>query len=325
VLGDYRRVLGHGEVLIIVGDVPLDRVFADATGQHELRSQAAIGAYCFYCCCSERHLVGNCCCSKFDRAKIGKKFPINQENCELFLGNYSHYLLIMHQPIDVKALREKVNLTQHELAEKTGIPRERIAKWEQKKGSPKSEDYIKLMEVLREDIPKGYTEERRAKKLSQKKNTVPFYDAEATATITETEMSPIHAPAGTIDVGDLLHDSQAAIRIYGNSMTPHYPPGCVVGLQRCSTHFIEPGEVYVIETRDKRLLKRLFYKDDDTNSDFITCYSDNTMKFESGARNGKLAYPPFDIPKSDIITLFNVTGVIKRNTNSIIMNRGLTK
>jgi transcriptional regulator with XRE-family HTH domain len=162
---------------------------------------------------------------------------------------------------------------------------------------------------------------RTIKNAERAKKTIPFYDAEAVAGITETEMTPIHAPAGTIDIGDLLNDSQAAIRIYGNSMLPNYPPGCVVGLVKCNKSFIEPGEVYVIETRDRRLLKRLFYKNDDTDNPYVTCYSDNIMKFEGGSRNGKLAYPPFDMPKEEIINLYVVTGVIKRNANSVIINR----
>lgn len=154
-----------------------------------------------------------------------------------------------------------------------------------------------------------------------KAKSIPFYDAEASAGIVETEMNPIHAPAGTIDVGDLLNDSQAAIRIYGNSMIPNYPPGCVVGLLKVSDSFIEPGEVYVIETRDRRLLKRLFYKEDDPESPYLHCVSDNTMIFQGGGRHGKLAYPPFNLPKEEVISIFAVTGVIKRNSNSVIINR----
>lgn len=165
-----------------------------------------------------------------------------------------------------------------------------------------------------------YLEKRRIAKHEGKKR-IPFFDAEASGGLVETEMTPISAPAGTIDIGDLLHDSQAAIRIYGNSMLPNYPPGCVVGLSRCNSTFIEPGEVYVIETRDRRLLKRLFYPNDKSDSNAVLCYSDNVMKFEGGAREGKLAYPPFEIPKNEIINLFVVTGVIKRNANSIIINR----
>lgn len=157
----------------------------------------------------------------------------------------------------------------------------------------------------------------------KKRNTVPFYDAPASAGFVETEMTAIHAPAGTIDVGDLLHDSQAAIRIYGNSMVPNYPAGCVVGLREAQTRNIIPGEVYVIETKDSRMLKRLFHEKDDPHSDHVYCYSDNIMKFEGGSRNGLPAYPPFLVHKTEVIRLFMVTGVIKRNMNSVIINRSV--
>lgn len=166
----------------------------------------------------------------------------------------------------------------------------------------------------------SYVQKRNHHKNTSERK-IPLFDAPAAAGLAETEMTPVSAPAGTIDVGDLLHDSQAAIRIYGNSMIPNYPPGCVVGLAKCSSKFIEPGEVYVIETRDRRILKRLFYKDDDQDSDFLMCYSDNTMVFEGGVRNGKPAYPPFNLPKDEIVNIFTVTGVIKRNANSVIINR----
>jgi hypothetical protein len=185
------------------------------------------------------------------------------------------------------------------------------------------EDYFGMpifTQVVNEDSP-TYTKERMALKSTPKTKKIPFYDAEASGgDVTLTEMSVIDAPSGTIDVGDLLSDSQAAIRIYGNSMLPNYPPGCVVGLNKVTKSFIQPGEVYVIETREQRLLKRLFYKDDEDESK-IMCVSDNLMKFEGGARHGKLAYPSFTLPKEEIINLFVVTGVIKRNTNSIIINR----
>lgn len=171
------------------------------------------------------------------------------------------------------------------------------------------------------------TKRNNQKNTYKRKNVVPFYDnVDATATNTLMDMTPISAPAGTIDVGDLLHDSEAAIRIYGNSMLPNYPPGCVVGLVNITNSFIQPGEVYVIETTDgQRLLKRLFYKDDDPDSQSIACYSDNTMKFEGGSRAGKVAYPPFYIHKKDLLRLYIVTGVIKRNTNSIVINRSALK
>jgi len=168
-----------------------------------------------------------------------------------------------------------------------------------------------------------YLEKRRTIKLqnSKKEKAVPLFDAIATGSDTETDMSPISHASDTIVVGDLLQDSQAAMRIYGNSMLPNYPSGCVVGLIQCDKTFIEPGEVYVLETDDRRVLKRLFYKDDDFESGFFMCVSDNTHKFEGGSRNGKLAYPAFTIPIDMVRRLYLVTGVIKRNTNSMVIKR----
>lgn len=167
-----------------------------------------------------------------------------------------------------------------------------------------------------------YTLNRRLKLLSGTgKKRIPFYDAEAVGGITETEMTPIHAPSGTIDIGDLLDDSEAAIRIYGNSMIPNYPPGCVIGLVRNRDSFIEPGEVYVVETRTRRVIKRLFYKNDDPSTNILVCYSDNIMKFEGGPRHGMFAYPPYEIDMNEVVNVFTVTGVIKRNSNSIIIHR----
>jgi hypothetical protein len=156
--------------------------------------------------------------------------------------------------------------------------------------------------------------------LKAKSKTIPLYDAPAIGGDTESDMTPITAPTGTIDVGDLLKDSQAAIRIYGNSMIPNYPPGCVVGLIKNEDSFITPGEVYVVETKTKRVLKRLFYKNDDPDSDTFACYSDNTLTFDGGARYGMPAYPIFYV-KRDEVKLFIVTGVIKRNENSMIVNK----
>jgi transcriptional regulator with XRE-family HTH domain len=59
--------------------------------------------------------------------------------------------------MDVKQLRKKAKVSQQLLAEKTNIPRDRIAKWEQGKGAPKADDLKKLEEYFGnynwEDIP----------------------------------------------------------------------------------------------------------------------------------------------------------------------------
>lgn len=62
--------------------------------------------------------------------------------------------------MDIKKLRQSKNWSQQQMADNTGIPKDRIAKWEQGKGSPKLEDHIILQRffddlslVAEEEIP----------------------------------------------------------------------------------------------------------------------------------------------------------------------------
>ena len=144
---------------------------------------------------------------------------------------------------------------------------------------------------------------------------IPMYDVEAVGGTDIADTSPISKPTRMINIGDLLSDSQAAIRVYGNSMLPGYPSGCVIGIRQMSNiSIIEWGEVYVIETRDARYIKRLYSGEENK----VVCYSDNTNTFPEGPRKGKPMYEPFEVPKEEIIRLHRVTGSIKRNDNSLV-------
>lgn len=57
--------------------------------------------------------------------------------------------------MNVKELREKKGLTQDQLSAKSGIPRARIAKWEQGKGSPKAADEKVLLGIFGEVVHNG--------------------------------------------------------------------------------------------------------------------------------------------------------------------------
>lgn len=139
---------------------------------------------------------------------------------------------------------------------------------------------------------------------------IPLYDAEAAAgNGYEMDMSSAR-PIEMIQIGGFLRESEAALRVYGNSMIPHYPPGCIVALKPWMERFIEPGAVYVVETTSNRYLKRLMYNADKTA---LRCVSDNTIRHEDGSAKGELCYPEFEIPIEDVRRLFRVVGVIKRN------------
>ena len=148
----------------------------------------------------------------------------------------------------------------------------------------------------------------------QTQNLIPMYDVEAVGGTDLADSSAVTKPTKMINIGDLLSDSQAAIRVYGNSMLPGYPSGCVIGTRPISGNIIEWGEVYVVETKDARYIKRLYKGESNT----IVCYSDNTNTYADGPRKAKPMYEPFEVPKEEIIRLHRVTGAIKRNDNSLI-------
>lgn len=140
---------------------------------------------------------------------------------------------------------------------------------------------------------------------------IPLFDAAAIGGNSHgMDMTPARQ-IEMIQIGGFLRESESALRVYGNSMTPNYPPGCIVGTKQWNERFIEPGRVYVLETRENRFLKRLYYNMDKTA---YRCLSDNTMLHESGPAKGEFCYPEFEIPIEDVFRLHKVIGVIKRST-----------
>ncbi len=53
--------------------------------------------------------------------------------------------------VDIKKLREAKGLTLQKMADLTGIPKDRIARWEQRNSSPKTKDFLILQEFFGAD------------------------------------------------------------------------------------------------------------------------------------------------------------------------------
>lgn len=88
------------------------------------------------------------------------------------------------------------------------------------------------------------------------------------------------------------------IRVSGSSMYPKYSNGDLLGCKKIEDIlFFQWGKIYVLDTSQGALVKRVYPHDDDA---FITLVSDN-----------KKVYPPFPIPKSDIRSLSIVVGVVR--------------
>ncbi len=89
------------------------------------------------------------------------------------------------------------------------------------------------------------------------------------------------------------------IRVSGSSMYPKYSNGDVLACKKVyEITFFQWGKVYVIDSNQGALVKRIF--EDKDNPDNVLCVSDN-----------KQNYPPFSMPKKDIRSLSIVLGVVR--------------
>ncbi len=87
------------------------------------------------------------------------------------------------------------------------------------------------------------------------------------------------------------------IRVSGSSMYPKYSSGDLLGCKRIKdTSFFQWGKVYVLDTDQGAMVKRLF---PGNQEDSIECRSDNKD------------YPPFFIHKSSIYNISIVVGVLR--------------
>lgn len=88
------------------------------------------------------------------------------------------------------------------------------------------------------------------------------------------------------------------IRVSGSSMYPKYSSGDLLGCKTVNDHsFFQWGKVYVLDTDQGPMVKRLFPVND--NSEILECRSDNKE------------YPPFPINKSSIFKIAIVLGVLR--------------
>ena len=88
------------------------------------------------------------------------------------------------------------------------------------------------------------------------------------------------------------------IRVSGSSMYPKFSNGDVLACKKIKeVTFFQWGKVYVLDTQQGALVKRVF---EHTDQDLLICHSDN-----------KENYPAFNLPKSEIRSISIVLGVIR--------------
>lgn len=114
--------------------------------------------------------------------------------------------------MDVRALREMANMTQVELASMTGIPRERIAKWEQGKGVPKAADQKVLESYFGKKFP-NYASVGSLQAQGGAKNSKPQSDNRTDKLTTVTTRPDFEMRPATNGAHTNEQDAVIAIRI----------------------------------------------------------------------------------------------------------------
>ena len=156
----------------------------------------------------------------------------------------------MKNPENVKEMRLKHRLSQQDLADMTGIPKGRINGWEQGKGKPKAED-AQVLEKFFSGLEKESFHVKPTRETVDSPK-IPFYDVIAVggSSIMLHDQEAVSGVSEMIDPGTFLRAATGALRVYGHSMYPKYPAGCIVAFKASSKPIPEVivwGEDYVIE------------------------------------------------------------------------------
>lgn len=223
----------------------------------------------------------------------------------------------MNDLIDIKALREKLGITQKELAKLIGVSEKTIQNWEYGRKVPETKGEILRSLSLKK--PMKYAGGGDINTFPEHKgNIIPLYDdVSSIGGINQlnANMNGVSKPTEYIDTGDWFKNATAAIRHYGESMI-EYPTGCILAIKEVvDRELIVPGRDYVIETSEYRVTKRIQLGKDEQH---FTAYSTNPETYA----DGRLIHEPFDIPKEAITHIFLVLGyVVKKNGGTIIFSQ----
>lgn len=97
-------------------------------------------------------------------------------------------------------------------------------------------------------------------------------------------------PSGWVKIPGI--SAKGLFPVIGCSMRPEINPGDVVGLSTIdSWEIVDPDKIYLVITRDDRMIKHLMI--DEIDKEILWCISPN--------------YPKFSIRKDDIISIYRVT------------------
>ena len=97
------------------------------------------------------------------------------------------------------------------------------------------------------------------------------------------------------------------IYVYGDSMNPQYKAGDIVFVRRLTdASEIDYGRAYVIVTQNERVLKCIYQSKHDADCLRLTSFNEETN------RHGDRLYPDKEIKKENILFIYKVVGMFRR-------------
>jgi hypothetical protein len=97
------------------------------------------------------------------------------------------------------------------------------------------------------------------------------------------------------------------IYVYGDSMNPEYKAGDIVFVRRLTdASEIDYGRAYVIVTQNERVLKCIYQSKHDADCLRLTSFNEDTN------RHGDRLFPDKEIKKENILFIYKVVGMFRR-------------
>jgi transcriptional regulator with XRE-family HTH domain len=239
----------------------------------------------------------------------------NVENNSTETTTHIEYFSTMGEELNnILKYRDLHKLTNEKLAELLGVDRTLPGKWEAGKAYPSRNKFPQFAAAMGMTLDqlKGLkdqvngTRERETNEATDYK-LIPLYD---TITVGGTKMNadlePTSEPVEYVYPGTWFKDAVAAVKVYGDSMWPKYPNGCMVTCREVKNrNLLLWGQVYVIETSEYRVIKRVQKGE---TREFIKADSDNTVK----NAQGKEIHESMDVPLNEVRRMFLVLGKAER-------------
>lgn len=195
--------------------------------------------------------------------------------------------------LDVKKIRRVLGVSQKKLAEMVGVSEKTIQNWEYGNTIPKSKHVI-LRKLIDEDI-------------AMLESQPVYAGGEDFEEPTYVPLLPISAQGGSLNdfvvsvkdsdcerVISPIKGADFAMTVAGDSMAPEYPSGSQILIKRINEKaFIDWGKVYVLDTCNGSVIKRIF-PSDDKDPKKVKCVSINPD------------YPPFEVSFEDVFGVYRV-------------------